>query len=178
MPDEASEEAPSDLPAGRRPAFSDDPQFRKELTRAMRSLARRADTAARVRARLLERGLPADWTDEILSQLNGHGFLDDARYAASYARGRLERGYGSARIRRELEEGGINERLVDSALAGALSEIDEVEVLRSVIAKRLRTHGEPKTAGQLKNLSNLLLRRGFGSESVRAELEQWFKSVF
>ena len=152
--------------------------YRKELTRAMRSLARRPRSTAGFVAILEERELPHEWIDEIVSELTSHGFLNDERFAEAYARSRLERLYGPDRVVRELVEMGIGEAPAEQMLARLLREdFDEDKTLAEALARRLRVKGEPETPRQLKNLSDFLLRRGFRPQMVREALDVWFGRI-
>ena len=149
----------------------------KELAAEMRRLSRVPKTELEVRRRLEKKGLAADMIDGLVDELKSARFIDDARLADSFARSRLEKSMGPERIRRELGERGIPESTIDKAIAAAELDFDRNDVLRKTVAKRLRTHGEPSTARELKSLCDFLARRGFDPEAVRAELDGYFQTI-
>jgi regulatory protein len=158
--------------------FPGDQRLREELLRAMRRLARTPRTLAETRENLLAKDIPTAAAEEIISILEQEGFLNDSRYAESYARFRIEHGYGPARIRRELIQKGVAAGTAEAALARLEEDFDEPEILRSTLAKQLRIKGEPRTPRELKNLGDFLTRRGFSPELIREELESHFDRVF
>lgn len=155
-----------------------DADYKAELNRQMRSLARRSRSIAEVRARLIKRDVLENTAEALIADLIKSGFLDDRRYAAEYSRSKLRLGFGRLRIRRELLERGVPGSFVDDALRNEETDFPEEELLRSTLAKRLRNVGEPTTPGQLKNLVNFLQRRGFRSDSIRNELDALFDKIF
>ena len=156
---------------------AEEKRLKEELVWAMRRLSRSLMTEAELRRALVRRGLPEDGIELVVARLREDGFLDDARYAEAYARIRLERGYGTARIHRELLKRGIDEDLSENALSALRTDFEEAEVLRAALAKRLRARGEPQTRKDLKNLSNFLVRRGFPPYMIREELEEFFDHI-
>lgn len=155
----------------------DDRRCKQELARAMRRLARTPRTEAEVRENLGQKGLPENRLEEIVAELLRLGYIDDRSFAAAFARGRCERGHGRARIRREMAERGFAGAAIEAAVAGLDRDFGELNVLRSALAKRLRTRSEPKTPQELKNLIDHLILRGFSPETIRSELRDFFKRI-
>ncbi|RMG56805.1 MAG: regulatory protein RecX [Gammaproteobacteria bacterium] len=83
----------------------------------MRLLARREHSARELAHKLAARGCAASTIDELLQALRQEGLQSDARFAESHARSRVERGYGPLKIRAELAERGVDEGLIEEALA-------------------------------------------------------------
>lgn len=153
-------------------------RLREELAREMRALARRSRSVFETRARLEERELDADIIEALIASLTRFGFLDDRRFAGEYVRSKLRLGFGPERIRAELHERGVAESLIDETLTAEELETPERDLLREVLAKRLRIKGEPRSQKELKNLIDFLIRRGFTHTKVRAELDPFFQRVF
>lgn len=84
---------------------------------ALDLLARRALTATEVHQRLRRRAVPEPEAARIVARLRELELLDDAAYAAGYVRGRAQV-HGRAVLRRDLRRKGVDEALVDAALAG------------------------------------------------------------
>lgn len=153
-------------------------QYKAELNRQMRSLARRSRSIEEVRTRLLERDVLETTVEALIADLIKSGFLDDRRYATEYCRTKLRPGFGRLRIRRELLERGVPESIVDEALRSEEADFPEKELLQAALAKRVRNVGEPTTPGELRKLVNYLQRRGFRSDSIRSELNSYFDKIF
>lgn len=150
---------------------------KKELSRAINSLARRPRTKNQVINSLEGRNLNEARIAEIVDELTRLGLLDDCRYADGYARSRLERGYGPEKIIKELVKMGIAEDLAVNTLSSLSEDFPEADILRAAAAKRLRINGEPSEPKELKNLHDFLIRRGFNSELVRVELKPYYDRI-
>ena len=83
---------------------------------AMNLLARREHSALELRNKLKRRFSDSCAIDEQLLRLANENLQSDARFAESYLRQRISRGYGPVRLREELRERGVGEADVDTAL--------------------------------------------------------------
>lgn len=82
-----------------------------------------------VRTKLIELGVYGDTLEEIISELIQDNFLNEERFARSYARGKFRmRQWGRIRIRRELKLRNIS----DYCLKKAMEEIEEEEYLKTI----------------------------------------------
>ena len=137
-------------------------------------LAARQRTVEELRERLLEgRGATTAAVDEVIERLREYGYLDDARFAHSYASLRVQqRPIGRQRLERDLRMKQIDKATVDAALDQVFESTPESEMIDTAISKRIRLRGRPKTRAEAKKLFDHLLRQGFGfelvSEKVRA----------
>ncbi len=142
--------------------------------RAGKLLAARQRSVEELRERLLEgRGATETIVTEVIERLREYGYLDDARYAHSYAQLRVQqRPIGRQRLERDLRMKQIDKTTVDAALDSVFAEKPEAELIDCAIEKRIRLRGRPQTRADAKKLFDHLLRRGFAfelvSEKVRA----------
>jgi regulatory protein len=145
--------------------------------RAGKLLAAKQRSVEELRERLLEgRGATQTIVAEVIERLREYGYLDDARYAHSYAQLRVQqRPIGRQRLERDLRMKQIDKTTVDSALDSVFAEKPETELIDRAIEKRLRLRGRPKNRAEAKKLFDHLLRQGFAfelvSEKVRAVLK-------
>ncbi len=119
------------------------------------------------------RGATQTIVEECIERLCEYGYLDDARYAHSYAQLRVQqRPIGRQRLERDLRMKQIDKTTVDAALDSVFAEKPEAELIDSALAKRIRLRGRPQTRAEAKKLFDHLLRQGFAfelvSEKVRA----------
>ncbi|MXY07315.1 MAG: recombinase RecX [Rhodothermaceae bacterium] len=129
---------------------------------AMRYLSYAPRTEHQVRQRLTRNGLTKDELDDIIADLYELGYIDDRRYAIEYAEARFKnKGYGPARIRRELVEDGVSSDNVAEAVAAAAS-TDMYSTSARKIAEKFRDRVEGTLPERKKKLANYLIRRGFG----------------
>jgi regulatory protein len=141
----------------------------------LRMLAGREMSTARLRERLLARGLPAEAVDHAVTRLTRVGALDDARAARAAAHTlSLVKLRGRYRVGRELERRGFAPTLVHVVLDDVLGDTDERETIARVIAARM--HGRTTLAdpAAYRRLFSALLRRGFSADAIREALRPYW----
>jgi len=103
----------------------------------LRSTAQRPRTEAEVRAALESRG-DAEVADEVVDRARAAGAVDDAAFARLWVEDRgCARGYGVARLRRELRRRMVPEPLIDDALL-LVEDRDDLAVATDLARARLR----------------------------------------
>jgi regulatory protein len=138
---------------------------------ALRALARRAHSVYEMRQALERRATDDRIVRRVLQRLKNENLLDDARYARQFARYRIEsRRQGRFRIARDLRARGVPDRHIQAALDELLRESDEATLVRQRLQRRLKTLHGPLDARRLASLYRSLLRAGFSSDAIRAEL--------
>lgn len=125
------------------------------LAVATRALARREHSRRSLAERLQRAGIGKSEAEEVLSELERLGLLDDTRFALERARVLAERGKGDAAIRFDLERSGVSASTVEEAVARLDPERERAERL---VGRRGAT---PATA-------RLLAGRGFDEDVVAA----------
>ncbi len=119
-----------------------------------------------VRSKLLEIGMYGDELEEIMAELITENFLNEERFARSYARGKFRmKHWGKNRIRRELRF----RKISDYCIRKAMEEVDEegyLPALRELLEKKKRLLREKDTYKLRQKLGQHALRRGFESELV------------
>jgi regulatory protein len=141
---------------------------------ALRALMRRAHSVHEMRKLLERRAEDTSTVRPVLDRLKQQTYLDDARYARDFARGRAQsRRQGRYRIARELRARGVPDRHIETALEEVFAETDEAALIRARLKRQLaRVSG---TVGELneRKLASLyrsLLRAGFSTDAIRAEI--------
>jgi regulatory protein len=136
--------------------------------RAGKLLAAKARSVEELRERLLEgRGATVPIVDTVIERLREYGYLNDARYAQTYASLRVQqKPIGRQRLERDLRMKKIDKATVDAALDSVYEEKPEAELIDIAIAKRIRLRGKPQTRADAKKLFDHLLRQGFAFELV------------
>ncbi len=110
------------------------------------------------------KGFSATDVSRVVAELNRDGFQSDHRFADSFIYNRIQRGYGPVRISRELVERGVDEQIIDTALA-AIDE-DWNSRLREVHAKKFGSV-IPRDYREQARQTRFLLYRGFTHEQIR-----------
>jgi len=140
-------------------------------TAALRALMRRAHSVHEMRALLERRSDSVEAVRNVLDRLKQEKLLDDARYARQFARARTEtRRQGAFRIKQDLRARGVPQQHIDAALEAQGGEINEAEILRARIARRLKSLRGPLDDRRLASLYRSLLRAGFAPDTIRREL--------
>src|ERR1043165_9033659 len=142
--------------------------------RAAKLLAAKQRSVEELREKLsTTRGATKAMVDEAIARLCEYGYLDDAKFAQSYASLRLrERRIGRRRLQRDLWLKKVDKQTTEAAVDDVFDATPESELIERAIAKRVRLRGKPKTREDAKKLFDHLLRQGFEfelvSEKVRA----------
>jgi regulatory protein len=141
---------------------------RKTFERAVKLLAAKPRSIAELRDRLLQ-GKDADEAvvNTVITRLQEYGYLDDERFAFSYASYKVkQRPVGRRRLERDLKFKKIESGVANEALELVYTETPEEQLIDQAIAKRLRIRGRPKNRVEAKSLFDHLLRQGFAFELV------------
>ncbi len=108
------------------------------------------------------------WIDEIVSQFEGYGYVNDARFAEMKIKDYLAAGKSVRYIKGKLQLKGIDESMVDSLLEA--QDYDEYEAaLRLAKKKRIgpfRADEESRREYRQKDLA-VLVRAGFGYDTAQ-----------
>jgi regulatory protein len=135
--------------------------------KALSLLAQRPHFTAELVRKLQARGFAEPVIEQTLEYLEGHGWLDDRRFALEMAAGSLSRkGFGPRRMRAELERRGVDGEIAEAAVASVFEGPgDELEAARRALSRRSRGHGGRAAAGRY------LERRGFSTGVILTVLE-------
>ncbi|MGB7022941.1 MAG: regulatory protein RecX [Candidatus Acidiferrales bacterium] len=132
---------------------------------------RRSYSVHEMREYLARRTENEEHVGDVLKKLKELQYLDDARYARDYARIHAQqRHQGKFRITRELRGRGVPDKHIESALEAVFAETDEATLVRSRLERRLRQIKAPLDETKRASLYRNLLRAGFSSDVIRAEL--------
>ena len=143
---------------------------RKTFERAVKLLAAKPRSVAELRERLLQgKGLKGNTTivETVIARLREYGYLDDERFAFSYASSKVkQRPVGRRRLQRDLKLKQVENTVAEEALELVYAETPEDQLIDRAIEKRIRLRGRPKTRAEAKSLFDHLRRQGFGFELV------------
>lgn len=145
----------------------------RTFQRAGKLLAAKARSVAELRERLLERCPDKAVVEIVIARLREYSYLDDERYAVSYASSKVRQSpVGRRRLEQSLAMKKVDRATANEALDQVFAETPEAELIDRAIEKRVRLRGRPKTRAEAKSLFDHLLRQGFPfelvSEKVRA----------
>jgi regulatory protein len=160
--------------------FPLDPAKARErvFQRAAKLLAAKQRSVEELRDKLsATRGATKSIVDEVIARLREYGYLDDVKFAQSYAALRLrERPIGRRRLERDLSLKKVDKQTAGSALDEVFEATPEEELIERAIAKRIRLRGKPKSREDAKKLFDHLLRQGFGFELISERVRKLLKN--
>lgn len=112
-----------------------------------------------------------EMADRIVASLVEERYVDDARYAAAFAREKSSlQGWGPVKIRYQLRSKGISEDVIKAAL-GEIENDRAVEKLERLVAAKARTlDGDPQR--RLK-LIRFALSRGYEYSDIEAVIDKF-----
>ncbi len=149
----------------------------KVLTRARnlayRYLALRDRSEKELRDYLGRKEIPGDTVEEVIGKFIDSGYIDDRRFAVSYARYLIERkGLSRYALRMELQRKGVRQDYIDGALEGLFGEdgYDEDGLAVALAQKKaasIRNLPEDKAK---RRLTDYLRRRGFSFDAIKKAL--------
>ena len=125
-----------------------------------------------VNQKLRDMGMIPLAIDEIIGHLIQENYLNEERFAKSFARGKFKiKKWGKKRIINELKQRDITKYNITTAL----KEIDDEEYIRTLdilAKKRLRQISEINIQKRKKKLADYLLYRGWESHLVYGKLQE------
>ncbi|MCA0932392.1 RecX family transcriptional regulator [Lutimonas saemankumensis] len=125
-----------------------------------------------IERKLMDMRMIPEARELILLHLMQHDFLNEERFARSFARGKFKiKKWGYVRITNELK---IRE-ISSYNIKAALSEIDKSEyeeTLRDLGKRKFNSTSEPVVLKKRKKVADYLLRRGFESPKVYALIRE------
>ena len=118
-----------------------------------------------ITTKLYKAGLPREKREEIIEYLTANRYLDDARFARSFASYKVRfSAWGKKKIRMALAAKRIDSTLIIDAL-DAIDDEDYAEAIRRVIESKRRDY-DPADREQRTKLYRSLLSRGFESDMI------------
>jgi regulatory protein len=139
----------------------------RTFQRAAKLLAAKPRSIAELRERLAERCSSKAIVETVIARLREYGYLDDERYALTYASSKVrQQPVGRRRLEHSLVMKRVDRKVAEGALDQVFAETPEEELIDRAIEKRVRLRGRPKTRAEAKSLFDHLLRQGFPFELV------------
>ena len=140
--------------------------FRFVLTRLMKYCAYQERSTGEVRKQMAKYGLGPEEEEKLIRQLIEERFIDDLRFATSYASGKLRNNqWGRNRIRLGLREKGVDEGKTEKALQ-IFEPCLYQEVMRGLIQKKDRQVRDENEYVRRNKIARFLIGKGFEPDLV------------
>jgi len=128
-----------------------------------------------VRTKLIELGIYGDTLEEIISELISDDFINEERFAATFAGGKFRiKQWGKIKIVQALKAKKISDYCIRKALEKEIIDEDYAETLKKLIQKKISAIPEPNKIKKRYLLLQYALLKGFEQELVKnclAEIE-------
>lgn len=132
---------------------------------ALDLLARREHSRLELKQKLLLRDFSEDEIDSALETLAKENLQSDERFAESYIRSRISRGFGPIYIRNDLRCRGVSSEIIQPAIDS--QDVDWVIVAQTVHQKKYGKSFPKSIPDKIKQM-NFLKQRGFDGEQIRS----------
>ncbi len=130
---------------------------------AAQALSARALTVSELREKLKRRAAEPSLVDEVMERLKESGYLNDQRFAESYAGWRRdEGGFGKTRVFRDLMARKVAPAVAKQAAEAAFEGADEVVMIEKFLSRKCRGKDLSEQKNMLSAYRKLRLA-GFGS---------------
>ena len=124
-----------------------------------------------LRDKLRRRAEPGVDFESILAKLKDAGYLDDRRFAESYASGRLEtQGLGKMRVLRDLRQRRIAPRLAEQVTEQTYQDTNETELIEHFLKRKYRGKQLGPFLAEEKNLAAAFRRLRYAGFSAGASI--------
>lgn len=124
-----------------------------------------------VRYKLVEWGMRGDELEEILSELIINNFLNEERFAKSYASGKFNiNKWGRVKIKQGLKLKGVPDRILQKALY-SLDDEDYMQTLENLAIKKANALSESNPLKRKMKLITYLQGRGFEIDLILLALK-------
>lgn len=145
---------------------------------ALRLLKVRPRTETELRRRFRKDRVRGEIVGRVLDDLKREGCIDDRVFARLWIKEKIGRADSGRRlIMAGLQDKGVDRNVAEEELAESLDDAKEVEIARHLAVKRLRRMRALPLPVRRRRLYNLLVRRGFGSDTASAALEYALESI-
>lgn len=144
---------------------------------AVKKLAGRASSVGELRTAMLQRAQEPGDIEGVLARLKEYGYLNDKRFAESFAAARLENeGLGKMRVLRDLRQRRVAPELAESTVSRVYAGQDEAALIEDYIRRKYRTverAGLFESDKELASAFRRLLRAGFSPAKSLQVLKQF-----
>ena len=144
---------------------------------AVKALAARAHSSGQLRVKLQRKAEKQGDIDTVLARLKEYGYLDDRKFAESFATARLEnQQFGKNRVLRDLRERRVAPAMAQRTVAKVYDQVDEAVLVEDYVRRRYRSAVREGLFQDEKDLASAyrkLLRAGFGSGNIVRVLKRF-----
>ena len=150
--------------------------YQNAMNTAVRLLTRRDHTSLEILQKLGQRGFGGSVIDRVLAECRSLDYIDDERTARIYIDQLVRRGFGFRRIRVELRKKGLTGERFESIINERRTEIDEREIARKVMLKKMKSlEGVKDPQKRKEKMYRFLYSRGFETTTISEVMRDFVK---
>ncbi|MCX6623582.1 MAG: RecX family transcriptional regulator [Acidobacteria bacterium] len=126
---------------------------------ALRLLGGKASSTGDLKEKLKRRAAGAADIDPVIARCKEYGYLNDKKFAESYAAARLEnQSHGRGRVLRDLRQRRIAPALAEKTVGAVFEGVDEVALIETYLKKKFRGKDLPQYLSEEKHLASAYRR--------------------
>jgi len=140
---------------------------------SLKILGGRARSTSELRQKLRARAERAGDVDATVARLKELGYLDEKRFAETYASARLENeGFGKIRVLRDLRARRVAPAMAERAVQKLYQNVDEAALIEDYIRRKYRSTPLLQDDKDMASAYRKLLRAGFGPANILRVLKR------
>ena len=147
---------------------------------SLKVLGGRAHSTGELREKLRRRAERAEDVDDVLARLKESGYLNDQRYAESYAASRLSgEKFGRTRVVRDLRQHRVAPALAERTVEKVYKEVDETALIEEWVRRKYRTAERQGLFADRNDLGaayRRLVRAGFRTGEILKVLKRFARN--
>lgn len=125
-----------------------------------------------VRYKLIEHGIYGDLLEEIMSDLISDNFLDEERFARTFARGKFRmKNWGRNKIKQELKARDVSAYSIKESMK-EINEKEYIATIRAIIIKKERSTKFKNQYDRFKKLTDFALMKGYEYDIIQKVLTE------
>jgi regulatory protein len=137
----------------------------------LHQIARSAKSTSQLRKILEQREIDSEIAEKVIERFTEVGLIDDAAYAETIVNSRRNyKGLAKSAIKRELNDKGVSQELVEEAISGITAE-DDFESAKQLATRRFRQMAHLDKEVRTRRLAGYLQRKGYASSAVFAAIK-------
>ena len=140
---------------------------------AMKLISLRKRSVFEIEKRLEKKGLKEDIVKEVMEDLNNYRYLNDEEFAEAYINDRINfNPRGRFLIKKELDEKGIAENIIEKKMEELLSEEKEIESAKKLAEKKLNTISDKIDKTRInQKIRSYLQSKGYSFDIINLVIE-------
>lgn len=150
------------------------------MQRALRLLGRRQHSVNELKTKLKQEQYEPKLIDEVITELQKKNYLDDKKFALTFAEEKMKsKQWSERKLRAELMKKGIASSIISEVLETKTSSEDNLSNALAAAKKKLELLKKRKLEGrELRNkLSTFLLSKGFDYETIKEACDKFLKET-